>query len=161
MKTIILYCRRQTGVAALLYLVAKGYRVFVISDDENVIGLARELGVGLTTLEVVPHLTFDLFLCVHGNKLIPKEYLVEGKFVNVHPCLYKYKGHNPIKRYILGMDTDATVEAHFMTDVIDDGQVIYGVKFETPVCKTYAEFYNVALKYYFTVIKNVLIELGL
>jgi methionyl-tRNA formyltransferase len=154
MKTIITYCRRNVGMAILPFLVAKGYGVKVISDDETVLWMADSLGLEIVTLDSMGE--FDLFLCVHGNKIIDKKYLVDKKFVNVHPCLYKYKGHNPIRRYILGKDTDGTVESHFMTEVVDEGEVIIEVGFETPICKTYADFYNVALKHYFFVIDKTL-----
>ena len=160
MKIIILYARRQTGVTALLYLVAKGYKVVVISDDEYLLALAKDLGVERTVLEMIPWMKFDLFLCVHGNKILPKELLIEGKFVNVHPCLFKYKGQNPIKRYILGQDTDATVESHYMVEKVDEGKVICEVGFTTPVCKTYAEFYNIAIGHYILTIKKTLEILG-
>lgn len=158
MKTLILYARRNVGVAALTYLCAKGYRVKVISTDKDVLWMAGKLGVEVVTLDSMGE--FDLFLCVHGDKIIPDQYLVEGKMVNVHPCLYKYKGHNPIKRYIFGADTDATVESQYLIKEVDAGSVIHQENFETPVCKTYADFYNIAIFYYYKTIDSTLKKLG-
>lgn len=158
MKTIILYCNRNVGVAALCYLKARGYDLLVITDkDEDVEWAARKLGVPiLPNLDYIHKITFDLFICVHGRKIVEVENLVAGKMVNIHPCLYKYKGHNPIKRYILGKDTDATVEAQWLIEEVDGGEVICKEDFQTPVCSNYADFYNVALIYYYKVLDKVL-----
>lgn len=155
MKTIILYGRRNTAMYSLSMLVALGYTVKVITDDENVAWLAKVLYCDrVFSLDSLGE--FDLFLSVHGNKIIPKEYLVEGKFVNVHPCLGKYNGRNPVKRYIENKDTEANVSSHYMIEKVDEGELIYELGFETPVCNTYADFYNVALPMYFKVIDRTL-----
>jgi methionyl-tRNA formyltransferase len=152
---IVLYTRRNVGLYCLSHLVALGHDVDVITDDKNVEWLANRYGcsrvIGMEDINRIGK--FELFLCIHGNKIINKDILINGwcnyaDFVNIHPCLYKYKGHNPIKRYIIGKDTDATVESHYMTDVVDEGEVIHSENFTTPICSNYADFYNVALPYY-------------
>lgn len=155
-KRIVLYCRRNVGVIALTYLVAKGHDVLVISDDHMVFLVADELGVGKSELELIPTLDFDLFLCVHGNKILPESYLREGKMVNIHPCLYKYPGANPIKKYIKNGDELGSVESHYMTDEVDKGEVIYRQDFATGKCNTFADFYNVALPMYIFTIQRTL-----
>lgn len=154
MKIIVLYTRRNVGMYSLSFLVSLGYEVKVITDDENVKWLAEVLHCERVTFDTMGE--FGLFLCVHGNKIIDEKYLKLGKFVNVHPCLFKYKGHNPIKRYILNNDTEGSVESHWMTKDVDEGEIIYEVRFHVGVCKTYAEFYNEALRFYFLVIKKTL-----
>ena len=143
---IILYTRRNVGMYCLSHLVALGHDVSVITDDADVEWLAGRYFCPLVDLDTMGE--FDLFLCIHGNKIIPKEYLVEGAMCNIHPCLYKFKGHNPIKRYIFGQDTEATVESQWLIEEVDGGDVIHRENFKTPICKTYADFYNVALPYY-------------
>lgn len=152
--TIVLYSRRNVGIIALSYLVAKGHTVKVISDDENVLWLAGTLGCEVVDIKTMGE--FDLFICVHGNKVIDKKYLVTGKFVNVHPCLYKYRGANPIKRYIIGQDTEASVESQYMIEEVDAGEVICQEKFTTPICTRYETFYNIALPYYYKVLDRTL-----
>lgn len=147
MIVIVLFCRRNVGLIALSYLVAKDYTVKVISDDENVLWLAKELNCEVVTLDTMGE--FDFFICVHGNKILPKEILQDGKFINIHPCLGLYKGHNPIKKYIYNMDTKATIESQYMIEEVDAGGVIHKENFTTPVCDDYADFYNVAFQYYF------------
>ena len=151
---IILYTRRNVGMYCLSHLVALGHDVLVITDDKNVEWLAGRYDCRVISLDTMYNFgMFELFLCIHGNKIVSRDILLRGwahyaEFVNIHPCLYKYKGHNPIKRYIIGKDTDATVESHYMTDVVDEGEVIHAENFTTPICSSYADFYNVALPYY-------------
>jgi len=155
MKTVVLYTRRNVGLCALSYLVAQGLVVKVISDDENVLWMADCLGCEIITIETMGD-DFDIFICVHGNKIIPKEYLVVGKSYNIHPCLYKYSGHNPIRRYIINEDTEATIEAQEMILEVDAGKVIHREDFYTGKCVNYADFYNIALPYYFKTIDRLL-----
>ena len=138
----------------LSYLVAQGYEVRVITEDKNVRRLAYSYGLKLTELDNLGE--FDLFICCHGRKIIPEEYLVEGKFINLHPCLYKYMGHNPIKRYIKNKDKLGTVESQWLIEKIDGGEVIHQEKFNTGEVSTYAEFYNIAAPYYFWCIDETL-----
>lgn len=153
MKTIILYTRRNVGLCALSFLVAKGFNVKVISDDENILWMAEKLLCDVVELDSMGG--FDLFICCHGNKIIPEKYLQEKKFINVHPCL-KYKGHNPIKRYIANGDTEGSVEVQWLINEVDAGEVIHGEYFSTPVIQDYASFYNIALPFYFKAISKTL-----
>lgn len=161
-KTIILYARRQTGLVSLLYLVSKGHKVLLISDDPLVLWMASDLGVNLTQTEDLNILGFDLFICVHGDKIIPNKYLQVGKFVNVHPCLENgYLGKNPVKRYIDNEDTAASVSAHFMTEEVDKGEIIATEWFNTGKVQTYEQFYNMAMPAYLSLIKRTLEKLGI
>lgn len=153
-KTIVLYGRRNTGMVVLPYLVALGYSVKVISNDELVLDMADSLGCEVVTIDNMRW--FNIFISVHGDKIVPMEYL-EGKAAyNIHPCLFKYKGHNPIKRYIENMDTVGSVGCHIMTDKVDEGEVVCEYLFQTGVIKSYADYYNIALPYYFKVVDKIL-----
>lgn len=155
MKIIVLYGRRNVAVCALSFLVANGYTVKVISDDKDVIWMANILNCEI--LDGWGNMgKYDLFLSVHGDKVIPMIYLLGRPAVNVHPCLFKYKGHNPIKRYIANKDTNGSVEAHIMETKPDSGAVIAGSYFETGVVNSYAEYYNIALQHYYITINKVL-----
>ncbi len=151
---IILYTRRNVGMYCLSHLVALGHDVSVITDDKNVEWLAERYGCKIVRIDDMGE--FDYFICIHGNKIIPSRFLQEGKMINIHPCLYKYKGHNPIKRYIVGKDTDATVESQWMIEEVDAGDVIFQQKFITPICNSYADFYNVAVPFYYSCLEKTL-----
>ena len=154
MKTIVLYANRNVGLIAMTLLLAKGYKVKVMTEDGDVWWLATELGLEIVSLDTMGDC--DLFLSVHGRRIIPMKYLEDCIAINVHPCL-KYKGVNPVKRYIENKDTQATIDAHIMIEKADEGAVIYSEHFETPIINSYAEFYNLALPFYFRAI-NYTIE---
>lgn len=150
---IVFYGKRNVGMVVLTYLVAKGHSVKVISDD-IVAETAKMLGCPIVNFETMGE--FDLFICCHGSKIIDKKYLVDGKFLNIHPCLYKYKGHSPIRRYIENKDESGSVEVQYMIEEVDGGAVIHQEFFETPKVTTFAEFYNLALPYYLRAINKAL-----
>lgn len=163
MRTILLYGKRNTGVIALLYLKAKGYDVKVADDSDILVqSIANDLKCKIvyTDLELQTK-TFDLFLCVHGTRIFEGDELVEGKMVNIHPCLYKYKGHNPIKRYILNEDETGSVESHYMVAEVDAGEVIHREDFATGKVKNYESFYNIAYPFYIKTIDKTLEKLGI
>ena len=153
MKTIIFYGRAQVGAVVLSYLVAKGYTVKVIPEDEMIKDLCRYYNLEIVNLDTMGE--FDLFICCHGKKIIDEKYL-KGKFINIHPCLWKYKGHDPIKRYIENKDIEASVESHYMVKEVDAGEVITRILFETPIINSYGEFYNLALPHYLQCIDGTL-----
>lgn len=156
MKTVALYANRNVGLIALTTLLAKGFKVILITEDRLVSIIAAQFGVKESSLEKLPTLEFDLFLCVHGRKILPQSYLREGKMVNIHPCLKGYPGTNPIKRYIETGDVVGTVDAHYMTAEVDKGEVIYTHKFATGKCSTYADFYNIAIPFYMVTVNHVI-----
>lgn len=153
-RVIILYTRRNVGMYCLSYLVSKGFVVKVITDDDHVKWLAGNLDCDLIDFESIGN--FDLFICIHGNKIIEESILNKGMFINIHPCLFKYKGHNPIRKYIKNGDTLGSVESQKMILEVDSGDVIHQEFFHTNKCNTYAEFYNEALPYYFMVLSKTL-----
>jgi methionyl-tRNA formyltransferase len=138
----------------LAHLLAKGFKVKVITEDALIRRCARYYNVEIITFETMGE--FDLFICCHGRKIIPNKYLIEGKFINIHPCLYKYKGHNPIKRYIKNEDTVGSVECQFMVEEVDAGEIINQQFFNTPVATSYAVFYNIAWPYYLECVDETL-----
>lgn len=156
MKTIILYGRRNVGMIALVYLWGKfpADTIKLITDDENMIWFAKRYGIERVTFRSMGE--FDIFLCCHGDKILPKQYLKEGKMVNIHPCLWKYKGQNPIKRYILNEDEEATVESHWLIEEVDAGEVIHREDFHTGKVSTYEAFYNIAFPVYIKVLDKTI-----
>lgn len=159
MKTIIFYGKRNTGMALLPFLVASGYKVKVMSGDADVEWMAHSLK--LETVELERMGEFDLFICCHGTRIIPKEYLDKGVFINIHPCLQKYPGKNPIQKYVDNKDTVGTVESHYMVEQVDAGKKICCFGFYTGEVKTPQEFYAIAMPHYFKCLSQTLKEIGL
>jgi len=78
---------------------------------------------------------YDLLVCVHGREIVPKEFLdsLEYGGLNVHPCLWKYKGADPIGRLIKNKDSMASVGCHRMTEKVDEGEVMCETKVKLPI----------------------------
>lgn len=156
---IVLLTRRNVGLIALSWLKAKGFEVAVISDDEDVIGLAEDFGCAVISMSDI--LDDDMLLSVHWHKIIPKEYLQNRIAVNIHPCLREgYKGKNPVERYIADGRKLASISSHHMTEIVDEGEEIANVPFVTGTCNGYADFYNIAFKEYFQILRFTFQKLG-
>lgn len=143
---IIFYGARYMGQVVLTYLVAEGHSLAVIPEDDDIRAVCRYLSLPIVSLDSMR--PFDLFICCHGKRIIAPEYLEPGKFINIHPMLSKYKGHDPIKRYMENKDTLASVESHWMIEKVDSGDIIAQIFFQTPVVRSYGEFYNLAIPHY-------------
>ena len=155
MKTIVIYGRRTPCWVALNYLMTKkNVFIKVVSDDENVLWLAEKLGSDIRPIQAYGF--FDLLICIHGTHIFTREELKQGVCVNIHPALEKYRGTNPIKRYIENKDIDGSVSAHFMSEIIDEGEIIHTEYFETPICNSHADFYNCSYIHYLKTIDKVL-----
>lgn len=130
---IIFYGGKQAGMVALLTLVAlKEEVVCVIPVDEIVEKIAKKFRLNVRKVRDINNKKFvsylhnlkpDLFFCCHGKQILKKELLSIG-CINLHPCLYKYKGSDPIKRLLLNNEKKASVGVHWMTEEVDRGEVI-------------------------------------
>lgn len=130
---IIFYGARQAGLISLLTLLSKGEQVVCLIPDDEIVKEAGE-GLGLNVKkfdnindkEVVGYLKGlrpDLFICCHGRQILKKDILSFG-CINLHPCLYKYKGANPVENMLKHGEKKASVGIHWMTEKIDKGEVI-------------------------------------
>ena len=153
-NNIVFYGNRNTGMFVLSYLVAQGYNIKVITGDNNIKLLCEYYNLPIVSLDSMGD--FDLFICCHGKKIINEKYLQKGKFINIHPCLHKHKGHNPIERYIKNEETKGSIESHYLIKEVDEGDIIHSEFFDTPIVRNYAEFYNIALPYYIKCIHKTL-----
>ncbi|MBI2113113.1 MAG: hypothetical protein HYT50_00850 [Candidatus Wildermuthbacteria bacterium] len=131
---VIFYGGRQTGMVELLTVLALGHKVVcVIPVDETVEACARSFGLEIQKpksinedafVDYLEGLRADLFLCCHGRQIIKPRILNMCKAINVHPCLYQYKGADPIGRLLQDKNTKASVAVHWMAKEVDAGKVI-------------------------------------
>ena len=81
----------------------------------------------------------------------------DNNFVRAFPQSYRER---EIERHLdmpsENKDRLASVESHWMVEEVDAGDVIHSEYFETPEITSYAEFYNIALPYYFSCIHKTL-----
>jgi methionyl-tRNA formyltransferase len=161
---IIFYGRERVGLVVFLYLIAKfeGHSLKMVIDKSNscnINNIADYLNIPKIEFESLKDQDFDVLVSCHGRKIIKNDILIKGVCVNIHPCLFKYKGANLIERYIDNKDTIASVGCHIMTQEVDCGRVIKEVFFTTPIINNCLEFYNIALPYYITCVHKALIEI--
>lgn len=131
---IIFYGGRQAGVVGLLTILAQKHDVVcVVPVDEPVESVAKSLDLDIRRPknvnedEFVDHLetlNADLFVSCHGRQIIKSRILKNWPAINVHPCLYKYKGADPIRRLLEDGNTKASVAVHWMAEEVDAGEVI-------------------------------------
>ena len=110
MKTAIFYGKSQVGLVVLLDLLANDFKVKIMPNDDIIRQAGKYRGLEEVTLDTMGK--FDLFLSCHGERIIPMRYLAGAPCVNMHDCLFKYKGRTPIQRYMDNKDTQASIESH-------------------------------------------------
>jgi hypothetical protein len=158
---IVFYGGEKVGMASLLTLLARrnerNYDIIVIREDPLIEKIAVIFNLETISFEDINKTSFNLLVCVHGDKLIPKNILDEhlDACINIHPCLYKYKGNHPVERYIQNKDMYGSVGCHFMTETPDTGDVLLELFFDTPVLSCCEEFYMLALPYYVEIVDRV------
>jgi methionyl-tRNA formyltransferase len=154
---------QQAGCIGLLSLLAVDCDVIsVVAYDNKVKMLAEEFKI--PTFSSIYEEQFldsvkeaDLLFSVHGKQIVPKTILNIPflRCVNVHPCLYKYKGANPIQRMLDDNNSKASVGIHYMVENIDAGELIIE-EFINITGKTVIEVYNELYPYYSkTIIKAI------
>jgi methionyl-tRNA formyltransferase len=124
---------KQAGCMGLLTLCAfSGRPKGVIAYDDNVRLTAMALGLRVFESirdEGVKQLLNDsnLLVSVHGREIVSPENLALPSLggINVHPCLYGYKGPDPINRLLNDHNPKASVGVHVMTDKVDEGEVLF------------------------------------
>lgn len=164
---IAFYGGQTAGIVVLLTLVAKNSRIkYVFPEDKKIKKIAELFSLpvkkksSLDEKKCIDKLkkNIDLFLCCHGRKILSKELVQSLTCINLHPCLYRYKGARPIKRLIKDNNAKASVAAHFMTEEVDQGKKILELfkTIENIASKTEAEVYNELYPLYVEVTLKVL-----
>ena len=154
--TVVYLGGKQAGCVGLLTLYAANCRIAsVVAYDELVHQLARTLH--LVTFSSIKETGFqqtlsssDLLVSVHGREIIPKSMLdlLPLGGINVHPCLYQYKGANPVQRLLDDGNTRASVGVHRMTEAVDEGEVLVEEFVEVSTQTSAVEVYNELYPYY-------------
>lgn len=169
---IIFYGGRQAGAICLLTLLAREEQVvLVIPQDEIVESIAKEMKLAVFKPKSINSeeseqrlnaLNADLLVCVHGRQIVKKNILGIPKkgCINAHPCLYKYKGADPIERLLADKETKASVGIHEMTEQVDGGKVIEEIFIDVSDCKTVVEVYNKLYPVYSMAVNRALDKIG-
>ncbi len=129
---ILFLGNKQAGIIGLLTTLAFGCDVKgVVTVNEPMREVATSLGLPLYNSikqREIPDILkrVDLMVSVHSREIIPKSMLDMSRLggINVHPCLYAYKGADPVNRWLAGIEPLASVGVHKMTEEVDCGEVI-------------------------------------
>jgi methionyl-tRNA formyltransferase len=147
---------KQAGCIGILSTIAANCEIIaVVAYDKTMETLAKKLN--LKIFKSVKEKGFrnnldnsDLLISVHGREVIEKDFLKKPTYgcINVHPCLYKYKGKNPIGRLLENNDSKASVGIHYMDEEIDSGEVILEKFVDVSDKNTIEAVYNELYPYY-------------
>lgn len=146
---------QQAGCIGLLSLSAVNCEVIsAVAYDDNVKMLAKELKIPVFSSiydgKFINSIKkSDLLFSVHGREIVPKDILEIPSLgcVNLHPCLYKYKGTSPVQRMLDDKNPRASIGIHYMVEEIDTGEVILE-EFVHTTGKTVVEVYNELYPHY-------------
>lgn len=148
----------------MLSLLASGCDVLaVVAYDDFVKMLAEQLKI--PTFTSIKDKNFvkmvegsDILVSVHGREIAPPNILKipPKRCINVHPCLYRYKGADPIGRLLKDKNTKASVGVHYMEEKLDAGEVIVEEFVDVSGRETVAEVYNELYPYYATTLLKAL-----
>lgn len=155
---------RQAGSIGLLTALATRNNVLGAVVYDDTIGMVAE-EMDIPTYSSIKEDGFleevkesDILLSVHGREIVPKEYLDIPPLgcVNLHPCLYKYKGANPIGRLLEDGNSKASVAAHYMAEEVDTGEVIIEEFVDVEGKESVEKVYNELYPYYSVVVMRAL-----
>ncbi len=159
---------KQAGLIGLLTVSSFGCQIKAVVPRDSIVGdMAKKLGYPIfdsVKQEEVKNLLkgTDLLISVHSKEIISMEILNIPRLggINVHPCLYKYKGANPIDRFLTGNTSKASVGVHYMSAELDCGEVIKEIfvdinRYRQGV-NTVVEVYNILYPVYSLVLLEAL-----
>lgn len=155
---------RQAGCIGLLTLYAAGITpIGVVAYDDSVRQLATTLGLQVSSSVHDPDFlkalsNSKLLVSVHGRQIVPNALLDMPALggINVHPCLYAYKGADPVGRLLADGNTKASVGVHRMTDALDEGEVLIEEFIMVDGKETVLDIYNSLYPIYATALFKAL-----
>jgi methionyl-tRNA formyltransferase len=147
---------KQAGCIGLLTVAAAGCSIkAVVAYDSMVESIAAGLCLPMLSSIKKPEIDkyldgSDLLVSVHAPEIVPDRVLKRLRFggVNTHPCLYRYKGANPVGRLLQDGCTKASVGVHRMTQQVDEGEVLAEEFVDVTGKKSVDEVYNTLYPYY-------------
>ncbi len=140
MKTVILLGLWPTALTALESLIGRCRVVTVIRDvapatvaDDEVAALAREHAIPLQTEVSIAGIRSawerhqpDGVVVSSYNRLLPKDLIERGRFVNVHYApLPGYRGRPTVNWAIINGEPDVAISIHVLVPGLDSGNLLY------------------------------------
>src|SRR3989441_7026430 len=159
---LVMMLGQPAGLVALLTCQAEGHEVLAVATRDQAIEWycrVSDLPIHHESIAWRDGLTeADVLLSVHGREIIPAEVLNLPRHggINLHPCLWKYKGADPVGRLLADQGTMASVGAHWMTAEVDAGPRVYEYFRSVEGCSTREQVYARLYPVYTLVTRQVL-----
>jgi len=155
-KTVVYMGNKQAGCIGLLTLLTMGYEIkCVVSYGALMSNMAQKFYIPIATSikeEWVTELLgdIDFLISCHGRQIVPPELLKLPRIacMNIHPCLFKYKGTDPVNRMLEDKGKQASVGVHIMIEEVDMGEVLSEIFVDVAGKQTADEVYNELYPYY-------------
>jgi methionyl-tRNA formyltransferase len=160
---------RQAGCIGLLAALGRGIEIHAVVRHDDYVGElagSLELQTFASILDSDLEMTLagsDLLISVHGREVVPPEVLSLPRRggINVHPCLYAYKGANPVGRLLEDGNPRASVGVHKMTERVDEGELLVEEFVDVGGETTIEGVYNRLYPYYAIALVKAIDVLGL
>ena len=164
---IAFYGGETAGIVTLLTLLGTSHSItHVFPQDQGVARIAKSFQIPvknkleINSPKVITELIkkVDLLICCHGKRILSKELVSRVKCINLHPCLYKYKGAKPVDRLIADGNPKASIASHWMVEKIDAGETIIEefIDISEVTKKSPQEVYSLLYPVYVEVLLNTL-----
>ena len=159
---VLFYGGKQAGLIVLLSIMSSKHTVkYIIPEDQIIQDIAESLKITTISKKLINEplvldlmRDIDLLVCCHGRQIL-KGNILKMKCINVHPCLYKYKGTEPIHKLIAEKNERASVGVHYMVEKVDAGEVIIEI-FKQVELGSVIDIYNQLYPVYSKVILKAL-----
>ncbi len=120
----------------------------VIGNDNIPILICDDVNSNLFIQDIKKHMSTDSYMLVAAYPQIFKREILDifqDRAINFHPSLLpKYRGAHPHFWTIVNGEKETGLSAHYMTEGIDDGNIIAQQKILMP--ETYSELYDLIIK---------------
>lgn len=145
---------KQAGLIGLLTAMTQGTIIGVVPYSDNLRDLAHKLEIptyrdlwAVTSTGL--YTKADILLSVHAREIIPRQLTDNMPCINIHPG---ENGPQPIKKAIEKGHHSIQVKAHYMTEEIDEGEIISKYYGDIKGCFNEGEAYNLLYPTYIEVI---------
>lgn len=147
---------QRTGMIALLTLLARGDTIMGCFAYDNIVAnVSNKFGIPTWNSIEKTYCVYgeaDLIVSCHGKEIVDECILTYTRLggINIHPCLYKYKGMGvrPITQLLRDKETKASIGIHWMTARVDEGKVILERFVDVSGITTVDGVYNKLYPYY-------------
>ncbi|MCF5862068.1 hypothetical protein K3H50_01675 [Aeromonas veronii] len=139
---IILAANGHGGIVAFRSLEKRFDKIYLLSEDEELIKLLRSKDVKIDDFNDVD---VELVVCAAYMEIIPPDVLSNKTIINTHPSLLpKYRGFHSLAWAMLNNEAVVGFTIHLMNENIDDGDILaqYRVPVESKTSKQIMDLFD-------------------